>query len=256
MQSVWFSALLAASLLILSACGGAPAEARNEPAAATAPPVDPATLGSISGKIAFTGPKPKPMPLSMDATPACGRQHKGPVYAEDAVINSNGTLRNAFVYIKAGLPQGAAYPPPATPVKLDQAGCIYTPRVLGVMVNQTLEIHNSDDVNHNVHPMPKINREWNESQPPKGAVKIKSFPAEEVPPILFKCNVHPWMRAWVGVVSHPFFAVTNEDGTFTLKDLPPGDYTLAAWHERFGVQEVSIKVEPKQNQTADFTFQG
>jgi len=256
MQSVWFSALLAASLLILSACGGAPAEARNEPAAATAPPVDPATLGSISGKIAFTGPKPKPMPLSMDATPACGRQHKGPVYAEDAVINSNGTLRNAFVYIKAGLPQGAAYPTPATPVKLDQAGCIYTPRVLGVMVNQTLEIHNSDDVNHNVHPMPKINREWNESQPPKGAVKIKSFPAEEVPPILFKCNVHPWMRAWVGVVSHPFFAVTNEDGTFTLKDLPPGDYTLAAWHERFGVQEVSIKVEPKQNQTADFTFQG
>ncbi|MBI3210629.1 MAG: hypothetical protein HYZ37_17220 [Candidatus Solibacter usitatus] len=189
----------------------------------------------------------------MDATPACAKQHKGPIYSEDAVINANGTLKNAFVYIKSGLAK-RDYPVPPAPVKLDQKGCIYVPHVVGVMVNQTLEISNSDDTNHNIHPMPKENREWNESQPPKGDVKVKTFPKEEVPPILFKCNVHPWMRAWVGVVSHPYFAVSGEEGTFTLKDVPPGEYMVGAWHERFGVKEVKVKVEAKQSLTADITF--
>ncbi|MBI4905467.1 MAG: carboxypeptidase regulatory-like domain-containing protein [Acidobacteria bacterium] len=244
-----------ATVLVLISCGGGSTpetktEARREPAAPAAP--DP-NAGSIAGKIDFIGEKPKPKEISMDATPACARQHKGPIYSEEVIINPNGTVKNAFVYIKAGLAK-KDYPAPPTPVKLDQKGCIYSPHVIGVMVGQPLEIYNSDDTNHNIHPMPKVNREWNESQPPKGEVKVKSFGQEEVPPILFKCNVHPWMRAWVGVLSHPYFAVSGEDGSFLLKDVPPGEYTLEAWHERFGTREIKVKLEAKQTLTAEFTF--
>ena len=256
MTARMFFVPLAATVLI--SCGGGGGTERKEKkveSVAPAPAADPATLGTIQGKVAFTGAKPAPKVLSMDATPACARMHSGPVYAEDVVINANGTLKNAFVYIKSGL-AAREYPTPTTGVKLDQKGCVYTPHVVGVMVNQPLEISNSDDTNHNIHPMPKVNREWNESQPPKGDVKVKTFPKEELPPILFKCNIHPWMRAWVGVSSHPFFAVTGEDGTFTIKDVPAGEYTLEVWQERYGVQEIKIKVEPKQAVTADFTYKG
>jgi len=250
--------VLAAATALLMSCGGSgPSETKKDlketAPAAVAPAADAGTAGSITGKVAFTGAKPAARTLSMDATPMCAKMHKEPVLAEDAVVNSNGTLKNVLVYIKSGLPK-RDYPAPTTPVKLDQVGCVYTPHVVAIMVNQPLEIHNSDETNHNIHPMPKVNREWNESQPPKGEVKVKTFPKEELPPILFKCNVHPWMRAWVGVSSHPFVAVTGEDGTFTLKDVPPGEYTLEAWQERFGVQEIKVKVEPKQAQTADITF--
>ena len=255
MHRVSISLACCAALTLMSCGGGSAPEAKKEvkEAAPPAAAVDTANAGSISGKVAFTGEKPAPKEISMDATPACARQHKGPIYAEDAVINSNGTLKNAFVYIKAGLAK-RDYPVPATAVKLDQKGCVYAPHVLGVMVGQSLEISNSDDTNHNIHPMPKVNREWNESQPPKGDVKVKSFGQEELPPILFKCNVHPWMRAWVGVSSHPYFAVTGEDGTFSLKDVPPGEYTVAVWHERFGTQESKVKVDAKQAQTVDFSI--
>lgn len=180
--------------------------------------------------------------------------HSGPIYSEEVIVNSNGTLKNVLVRIKEGLPK-QGWPVPAMPVKLDQKACVYRPHVLGVQVNQTLEIHNSDDTNHNVHPLPRVNREWNESQPPKGEVKLKTFPKEEAS-ILFKCNVHPWMRAWVAVVSHPFFAVTGDDGSFVLKDVPPGEYTIEAWHEKYGTQELKLKLEPKQPLAADFTFKG
>lgn len=254
-KSFWAAAIVAIGL---TGCGGGAPEAKKEASEAkpaAAPPVDTANAGSISGKIAFTGPKPTPAKLSMDATPVCAKMHSGPVLAEDAVLNSNGTLKNVFVRIKSGLPQ-QEWPTPTTAVKLDQKGCIYTPRVVAVMVNQPIEISNSDDTNHNIHPMPKLNREWNESQGPKGEVKTKTFPKEEATPILFKCNVHPWMRAWVGVVSHPYFAVTGDDGSFELKNVPPGEYTIEAWHERFGVQEIKVKVEPKQAVTAEISFKG
>jgi Carboxypeptidase regulatory-like domain len=251
---------LAIVTALLVSCGGGTSESKKaEPppptAAPAAPPADAATLGTIKGKVAFSGTKPTPKIISMDATPACARQHQGPIYAEDVVINPNGTLKNAMVYIKSGLPQ-KEYPAPTTPVKLDQKGCEYIPHVMALMVNQNLEITNSDPTNHNIHPLPRINREWNESQPPQGDVKTKAFSKEELPPILFKCNVHPWMRAWVGVSSHPFIAVTGDDGTFELKDVPAGEYTLEVWQERYGTQEMKVKVEPKQVQTADFTYKG
>jgi len=255
MKCVFCFALLGIGLL--TGCGGGGGSEKKEPAApapaAATVKVDPATAGSLSGKVLFTGEKPKPQPLSMDATPACARMHEKPALSEDVVVNDNGTLRNVFIHVKSGLPEGD-WPVPTTPVKMDQVGCIYVPHVVGVMVNQPIEISNSDSTNHNIHPLPKLNREWNESQPPKGEVKVKKkFDKEEIM-VRFKCNVHPWMVAWVGVVSHPFFAVTGADGSFSIKDLPPGEYTLEAWHERYGTQEIKVKVDPKQSQSAEFTF--
>lgn len=130
---------------------------------------------------------------------------------------------------------------------------MYKPHVIGVMAGQGIEIKNDDATNHNIHPLPKINQEWNESQPPKGDPKTKSFAREEVM-IPVKCNVHPWMRAYIGVVSHPFFAVTGEDGTYTIKGLPAGTYTLEVWQEKYGTKDVQVTVAPKQSATQDFTI--
>jgi hypothetical protein len=123
------------------------------------------------------------------------------------------------------------------------------------MVNQEIEISNSDPTNHNIHPLPAVNREWNESQAPGTDPRMKSFPREEIM-IPVKCNIHPWMRTYIGVVSHPFFAVTGDDGTFTIKGLPPGEYTVEAWHERFDKMETKVKVGPKETGKADFTYKG
>jgi hypothetical protein len=250
----------AASLLLFAGCGKSPdtSEApKSEPtktAAGTPTATDEANAGSLTGKVSFTGDKPVMKNISMDATPACARAHTTAQKSQEVVVNGNGTLKNVFVWVKAGLPdkQWAA---PTGAVKLEQKGCMYEPHVLGVMTNQEIEIVNGDPTNHNIHPQPKDNREWNESQPPGGENKKKTFARQEVM-ISVKCNVHPWMRAYIGVVSHPFFAVTGEDGTYTIKGLPPGTYTLEAWHERYPVQDVQITVAPKETKTADFDFKG
>ncbi len=248
--------LLVIPVFFLAACGPAKEEAKKEeaPAAAAAPPIDEASAATLTGKVSFTGPKPVLKAISMEATPACSRQHSTAPRSEEVVLNADGTLQNVFVWVKAGVPE-RQWPMPATQAKLDQLSCIYKPHVIGVMVNQEIEISNSDPTNHNIHPLPKVNREWNESQPPKGDVKKKQFPREEIM-IPVKCNVHPWMRSYIGVVSHPFFAVTGADGAFTIKGLPPGEYTLEAWHEKYGVQETKITVAPKETKTSDFTFKG
>jgi hypothetical protein len=247
-----------ATILLLAACGGGTTETKTEaPAAAppaSAPPVDAASAATITGKVAFSGTKPVAKPISMDATPACAREHPTVPRSEEVVVNDNGTLRNAFVWVKSGLPD-RQWPTNTEAAKLDQHTCIYKPHVLGVMTNQPIEIFNSDKTNHNIHPLPTVNREWNESQAPGSEKKTKSFPREEVM-VAVKCNIHPWMRSYIGVVNHPFFSVTAEDGTFTLKGLPPGDYTIEAWHEKFGKQEQKITVGAKESKTADFDFKG
>jgi len=245
------------SILTFSGCGkkeeSAAKEEASAPATAPAAAVDEANAATVTGKVAFSGDKPAMRTIDMSANPACARAHAGsPPKSEEVVVNDNGTLKNVFVWVKSGLPE-RAWPVPSTPVELAQKGCMYGPHVIGVMANQNIKIVNGDPTNHNIHPLPKINQEWNESQPPKGEDKLKHFAREEVM-IPVKCNVHPWMRSYIGVVNHPFFAVTGDDGTFTIKGLPPGTYTLEAWHEKYGPQDVQVTVGAKESKTVDFPF--
>lgn len=209
--------------------------------------------GTITGKIAFQGEAPKFKAISMDADSACAAKHTSPVYPEAVVANKNGTLRNVFVYVKTGL-EGKNFAVPDQPVTLDQNGCMYVPHIVGIMAKQSFKVVTSDNTTHNIHPMPKINPEWNISQPPGADPIVKTFNRPEVS-IPVKCNQHPWMRAYINVLSHPFFAVTGDDGTFTIKGLPPGKYTVEAVQEELGAQTADVTVAAKGSATADMTFQ-
>src|SRR5579863_4314946 len=244
--------LFAAPLLLLAACGSGPQPKTEAEASLPTAQVDPATAGSISGRVNFTGEAPVMPAIDMASNPNCERQHKTPQKAETVIVNSNHTLRNVFVWIKDGLPR-ARWTPPAEAAKLDQNGCVYEPHVLGIMEGQQLEILNSDPVNHNVHAESRVNPAWNESQPPRAEHKFKRFDSPEV---LFPvtCSVHPWMRSYVGVSPHPFFAVTGEDGTFTLKGVPPGTYTIEAVHEKYGKKEGKLTLSPNGTASLDFTY--
>jgi plastocyanin len=223
------------------------------PSAPTGAPVDQSTVGQVTGKISFDGAKPKQAKIMMDQDPVCVQKHSGgPVFAEDGGVNANGTLPNAFVYVKSGA-EKYAFAAPADPVVLDQNGCMYKPHVLGVMVGQTLKIISSDPTTHNIHPMPKDNREWNMSQAPGAAPIEQKFARPEIM-VPVKCNQHPWMRAWIGVTSNPLFAVSGSDGTFTIQGLPPGDYTIEAWTATFGTQDQTVTVGAKETKTVNFSF--
>lgn len=221
-----------------------------------ATPIDQATVGEITGKVNFQGDKPKLSSIKMDQDPVCVSKHSEPVRVEDGQVNDNGTLPNVFVYIKAGA-EKYTFATPTQPVTLDQNGCMYKPHVLGVMVGQDFHVVSSDPTTHNIHPLPKDNREWNESQAPGAPPLDKKFTREEII-IPVKCNQHPWMRAYIGVTKNPFFAVTGSDGTFSIKGIPPGDYTLGAWTAVGGgagqTQDQKVTLAPKGTQTVDFTF--
>jgi len=214
--------------------------------------VDPVTAGTITGRILFHGTPPVMPVIDMSSNPSCQREHKGQVRAQTVVVNSNGTLRNAFVWIKSGLPP-AHWSPPAETVKLAQNGCIYEPHVEGIMVGQQLEILNDDPVNHNVHAESQINAAWNISEPPRAEHSFRKFTAPEVL-IPVSCSVHPWMRSYLGVVPHPFFAVSGEDGTFTIPVVPPGTYTIEVVHEKLGKKEGTVTLTPGGSATLDFTY--
>jgi plastocyanin len=211
-------------------------------------PVDKSTLGSISGIISFKGPAPKLPALDMGQDPACPPD---PQAAEVALVK-NGKLANVFVYVKDGLGQ-ASFTPPGEPVVLDQKSCRYIPHVLGLMVGQPLKVLNNDNAEHNIHPMPQHNDAWNESQMPRGQPIVKTFQHPEIM-MPVQCNQHPWMMMYVNVLPHPFFAVTAADGTFQIKDLPPGEHTLAAIHEKFGEQTTKVTVVSKQTAKVEFAF--
>jgi plastocyanin len=215
--------------------------------------VDQATAGSIAGHVKFEGTPPPAETIRMGTDQKCV-QGAGPNPLSDAVlVRDDGSLKNVFVHVKAGLDPAYSFPVPTEAVVLDQKGCIYTPRVLGVRVGQTIEIVNSDPTLHNVHAVPLANQEFNKGQPFQGMRERQVFTVAEVP-VRFMCNVHGWMAAYVGVVPHPFFAVTDEAGRFELKGLPPGTYTIEAWHEKFGRQTETVTVAERQAQTTSFTF--
>ena len=252
---LWIS-VIAVSFFMFGCSSEKQPETTEQPAASTAAPtgtpVDQATVGSITGKISFTGTKPKLAVIHMDQDPVCVSKHKGPVRVEDGEVNDNGTLPDVFVYVKDGADK-YAWPKPTEAVTLDQDGCMYKPHVVGVQVDQTLHIISTDATTHNIHPQPKDNREWNESQAPGAAPLDKTFARPEIM-IPVKCNQHPWMKAYIGVTKTPLFAVSGSDGTYTIKGLPPGDYTIEAWSATFGTQEQKVTVAPKESKTVDFSF--
>jgi hypothetical protein len=216
--------------------------------------VDASTAGTLHGRIVFHGVKPAPKKIAMDTEAACVKAHDGkPVYEESVVVGKKGGLANAFVYIQKGL-EGKTFEPVPQPVMLDQHGCMFVPRAIGMQSGQTLDVKNSDTVSHNIHPMPKNGREWNEQQSPQAPDLHRKFVRPEVM-IPVKCDVHSWMRAYIGVVEHPYFAVTGEDGSFEMKNVPPGDYTVAVWHEKLGDQTQQVHLANSANQSVDFTYQ-
>ena len=236
----------------LAACGGSQpgeAPASSTPAAPVVNPVDAATAGNIAGRISFEGPAPKPAPVRMDSDPNCAN----PGATDEAVVvGANGGLQNVFVYVKDGLGD-LRFPVPARAAVMDQQGCRYMPHVLGAQVGQPVEIVNSDPTLHNVHAIPTANQEFNTGQPIKGMKSTHTFSTKEVM-VPFKCDVHGWMRAYIGVLDHPFFAVTGPDGTFSLKGLPPGTYTVEAWHETLGTQTQTVTIGASESKDVAFSF--
>jgi Carboxypeptidase regulatory-like domain len=212
-----------------------------------------ADTAAISGKVTFKGTAPKPLPIDMASSdPKCASMHTEPVLTKRIDVNDKGELKDAFVWIKEGITK--EYPAPAEPVMLDQVGCMYKPHVFGLQIGQKLVIKNSDPTMHNIHPLPMENKEFNLAQPVQGMTTEKTFTKLEVA-IKVKCDVHPWMFAYCAVVPHPFFAVTGDDGRFTIKNLPAGEYTVQVWHKRLGKKEVKIKVAEGETKTADFVLE-
>jgi len=222
-------------------------EEKAAPAAAAATPIDPSTVATVSGSVKLDGTAPKPAKIDMSQDPAC----KG-ANAAETMVADGGNLANVFVYVKEGLGD-RTFDVPKDSVVIDQEGCKYHPHVLGVMAGQNVEIKNADQTTHNIHPTPKDNREWNESQPPSAAPIEKTFAREEVM-LPVKCNQHPWMKMYVNVVKSPFYAVTDKNGKYEIKGLPPGDYTIAFVHEKLGEQDQKVTVAAKDSKTVDTTF--
>lgn len=210
----------------------------------------PQSTGSITGKILFQGTPPERRKLNMSADPVCAARNPEPVLAEDGAVNSNGTLPNAFVYLKN---VSGSLMPPATPVVLDQKDCMYLPHVLGVMVGHPLKIVSSDPTTHNIHFMSTQNPNFNQTQPPGAPALIHKFMHAEIM-ITVHCNEHPWMSAYLAVTSNPFYTVTGAEGTFTIKNVPPGEYTLASWTATFGTQDQKVAVRAGQSTEVNFTF--
>jgi len=200
--------------------------------------------GVVRGEVKFQGTPPVMPPIRLSADPTCVQAHKeAPPTRQDVVVNRNATLKNVIVYVKDGLPTGKTYPAAAESAVLDQRGCMYEPHVLAMQVGQELKILNSDPTIHNIHAQAKENKKFNNSMiSNKVPPLIKKFDKPELA-IPIKCDVHPWMLAWAGVFNHPYFDVSREDGTFEIKDLPPGEYTIGAWHEKLGTREQNVQVK-------------
>jgi plastocyanin len=208
---------------------------------------------SITGTVTFAGKTPTLRPLSMDADPACAKKHSKPVPNEMLALGSGNTMGNIMVWVSKGLAAGKTWPAPKAPAVLDQVGCQYRPHVMGIMVGQTYKILNSDGILHNIHTLPKINKAFNKAMPATLKETTTTFAKPEAV-FHIKCDVHPWMSAYVGVFTHPFFSATKTDGKYTISGLDPGTYEITAWHEKLGTQTASVTVGASDTKTQDFKF--
>ena len=238
-------------ILFAAACGGGSVPEEAPPAAPAATPIDPASAGNVSGAITLEGTPPAPEAIRMNSDPVCLTEASD-TQTEYYVVGDGGGLGNVFVYVKEGL-EGRTFPAASGAVVLDQDGCRYQPHVFGIRVGQTLEIVNNDPTLHNIHATPSANAEFNMGQPIEGMRFERTFTEPEVM-VPFKCDVHGWMNAWVGVLDHPYFAVTGSDGAFDMSDLPPGDYVIEAWHEMLGTQTQNVTIGEGATAELNFTF--
>ena len=251
-QTLLLVATVSFSVLVAGCSGGE--ETPNvtpDPEDAPAATTEPAGTASIAGTINFSGTAPARPAITLDRD--CRALHEEDVLTENTVVNDNGTLRWAFVYVKDGLGD-RTFAPPAEEVTFDQRGCMYAPHVFGVQVGQTVRIINSDTFLHNVNSQPdERSNKFNFGMPSQGMEKEQKFRTAEVM-VKIRCDVHGWMGAYVGVMDHPYFAVSGDDGSFSLTGLPAGTYTLEAWHETLGTQTMEVTVGDDEAATADFTF--
>lgn len=243
-------ALALALTVSLAACGSG----TDSPAAVTPPgSVDPATASTITGRVSFEGAAPPPETFRIDGDPNCVKLNgRNAIDSERLVVGQANGLANAFVYVTSGL-ERYRFQPSAEPAVLDQRGCRYVPRVVGVMTGQPLEVRNSDPLLHNVRGEAAVNQPFNMGQPVQGTRFTRTFTTREVM-VPLSCDVHAWMNAYIGVLEHPFYAVTGPDGAFTLTGLPPGSYTLEAWHETLGTRTGTVALGPTDTKDVVFTF--
>jgi plastocyanin len=253
-RNIWVSTL-GLALAATVACGGGNQTPSTESAAPAGAPggqkVDAATAGDVTGVVTFDGTAPANAPIKMNADPVCVKANTTPQTQETYVV-TDGKLANVFVYVKDGL-GNYVYDMPTDPVTIDQKECRYHPHVFGARVGQKLLIKNSDPTLHNIHALPKENKEFNVAEPVQGMTQEHVFTTKEVM-VPFKCEVHGWMNAYAGVLDHPYYAVTDKDGKFELKTLPPGTYTIEAWHEKLGTQEQKVTLGQKETKDVNFTF--
>jgi plastocyanin len=258
LRNAWVVGLLGIALTAV-ACGGSQETSNKsaEPSSPAATPsgqrVDTATAGSVKGVVTLDGTAPKNEGIKMNADPVCVRENKTPQFQETYMVGSDGkSLANVFVYVKDGL-GNYVYDTPTEPARIDQKECRYHPHVFGMRVGQPLEILNSDPTLHNIHALPKNNSEFNNGQPIQGMKMTHTFDKPEVM-VPFKCDVHGWMNAYVGVLPHPYYAVTKDDGKFELASVPPGTYTIEAWHEKLGPMTQSVTLGQKETKEITFSF--
>jgi len=205
--------------------------------------------GTISGKVTYEGTLANRKPIDMSREPSCAKMYTTPQLSETVVTGSGNSLENVVVYISAGAPDDSA---PTTAAVFTQKGCRYIPHLLAFQVNQEIKIQNEDQTSHNIHPLPKLNREWNKSQPPGAPPISEKYDKAEIFPV--KCNVHPWMHGTFAVMKNSHYAVTGDGGSFTLPNLPPGKYTVTAYHEAYGEQSQEVTITGTETKAINFVF--
>lgn len=233
--------VLTSAVVVAAACGGGTRPADGSATTNVSATLDPASIGTVTGRVVLTGTPPAAQMIRVDGDKTCATLVPGAArQTEGYVVGADGALANVFVYVKTGL-EGRSFPVPSEPVVVDQQRCWYTPRVVGVRVGQPFQVLNSDPLLHNVRAEAAINQAFNQGQPVQGVRYSHTFSTDEVM-VALRCDVHAWMNAWVGVMNHPYFAVTGADGRFSLPDLPAGTYTVEAWHEAAGTTTGTVTV--------------